>query len=458
VNPLQGGPLGPRAGVARMTRRPCHQYSLESRFADYIRIKKVRVLVLGAGVVGVASAWFLREAGHDVVVVDRQAGPALETSFANGGQVSASHAEPWANPAAPGKILRWMGRADAPLLVRPRADLQQWLWGAAFLRECRSFRTAANIRTILALALHSRDVVKRLRRDLTLEYDCVERGILHFYTDRREFEASLAPAALMRGLGCNRRSITPQEAVALEPALASVGHRIVGADYCAEDESGDAHRFTQQLAQRCVERGVQFLFGSTATSILHAEGRARGAVLRNAQGELCEQLADATVVCLGVESVALLRGVGLRLMIYPGKGYSATFEVIDASRAPQVSLTDDEFKLVFSRFGNRLRVAGTAEIAGWGTELDPLRCAALTRRTAQLFPGACDYEKPDYWAGRRPVTPSNVPYLGRTRIAGLFLNTGHGTLGWTLGPGNGELIAQAISGAAPRIPLPTDRW
>jgi D-amino-acid dehydrogenase len=180
-------------------------------------------------------------------------------------------------------------------------------------------------------------------------------------------------------------------------------------------------------------------------------------VLRNAQGDLCEQPAEATLVCLGVESVALLRSVGQRLMIYPGKGYSATFDVIDPLRAPELSLTDDEFKLVFSRFGNRLRVAGTAEIAGWGTELDPLRCEALTRRTAQLFPKACDYEKPNYWAGRRPVTPSNVPYLGPARIAGLFLNTGHGTLGWTLGPGNGELIAQAISGTATRIPLPADR-
>ena len=417
----------------------------------------MRVLVLGAGVVGVASAWFLREAGHDVVVVDRQPGPALETSFANGGQISASHAEPWANPAAPGRILRWIGQPDAPLLVRPRAELQQWLWGAAFLRECLPSRTAANIRTILALALHSRDVVKRLRRQLALEYDCVERGILHFYTDRREFEASLAPAALMRELGCSRRSISPAEAVALEPALATVEHRIVGADYCAEDESGDAHRFTQQLTQHCVERGVQFRFGSTATSILLSDGHACGAVLRDARGNLCEQPADATLVCLGVESVALLRGVGQRLMIYPGKGYSATFDVVDPSRAPQLSLTDDEFKLVFSRFGSRLRVAGTAEIAGWGMELDPRRCEALTRRTAQLFPGACDYEKPNYWAGRRPVTPSNVPYLGSTRIAGLFLNTGHGTLGWTLGPGNGELIAQAISGAATGIPLPADR-
>ena len=216
----------------------------------------MRVLVLGAGVVGVSSAWFLRELGHEVVVAERQPGPALETSFANGGQVSASHAEPWANPAAPRRILGWLGRADAPLLFRPRAELQQWLWGAAFLRECTASRRAANIRAILALALHSRAVVKRLRRELRLEYDCAERGILHFYTDRREYEASLAPASLMRALGCDRRPLSPQEAIELEPALAPIGDRLVGADYCADDESGDAHLFTRQLARRCAERGV----------------------------------------------------------------------------------------------------------------------------------------------------------------------------------------------------------
>jgi D-amino-acid dehydrogenase len=416
----------------------------------------VRVLVLGAGVVGVCSAWFLRRAGHDVVVVERQAAPAMETSFANGGQISASHAEPWANPAAPGKILRWLGRADAPLLYRPRAELQQWLWGIAFLRECLPGRSAANIRLILQMALHSRGVLKRLRQELALDYDCQERGILHFYTDRREFEASLAPAALMRELGCNRRSISAREAVAIEPALAAVESRIVGADYCAEDESGDAHRFSQALAARCAEDGVEFRFGATAASVVSAGGRVRGveAVIDGRREQIG---ADATVVCLGVQSVPLLRTLGVRLMIYPGKGYSATYEVTDPRRAPQVSLTDDEYKLVFSRLGHRLRVAGTAEIGARGLDLNPVRCEALTRRTRELFAGACDYARPEYWAGLRPVTPTNVPYLGPTRLPGLFLSTGHGTLGWTLGPGSGELIAQVVSGREPAISLPPTR-
>lgn len=414
----------------------------------------MRVLVLGAGVVGVSSAWFLRALGHEVVVAERQPGPALETSFANGGQISASHAEPWANPGAPRKILRWLGRPDAPLLFRPRAELQQWLWGAAFLRECTALRSTANIRQILALALHSRAVVKRLRRELQLDYDCSEHGILHFYTDRREHEASLAPAALMRALGCDRRPLTPQQAIELEPALAPIGGRLVGADYCADDESGDAHLFTRQLAGRCAERGVQFLFGTEVESLQVHGGQVRGAMVRDGAGSIQELPADAVVVCLGVHSAALLRPLGLRLLIYPGKGYSATFDVIAPARAPAVSLTDDEYKLVFSRLGQRLRVAGTAEIAGWSLDLDEVRCAALTRRTQELFPGACDYARPTYWAGLRPVTPSNVPYLGPTRVRGLFLNAGHGTLGWTLGPGNGDLIAQVVSGRPPGVALP----
>jgi D-amino-acid dehydrogenase len=420
-------------------------------------VRKVRVLVLGAGVVGVCSAWSLRDAGHEVVVVERQPAPAMETSFANGGQISASHAEPWANPAAPARILRWLGRADAPLLYRPRAELQQWLWSLAFLRECRPGRSDANIRTILRLALHSRGVLKRLRRQLALEYDCAERGILHFYTDPAEFEASQAPAALMRELGCERRSVSAREAVALEPALAAVEYRIVGADYCAEDESGDAHKFTLALAERCTARGVEFRFGTDAIGLLVADNRVRGAVVVGSDGLRQEIRADATVVCLGVQAVPLLRPLGLRLMIYAGKGYSATFDVVGPGRAPQVSLTDDEFKLVFSRLGQRLRVAGTAEIGARDLELDPVRCAALTRRTRELFPDACDYARPQYWAGLRPVTPSNIPYLGAASVKGLFLNTGHGTLGWTLGPGNGELIAQAVSGSSTAVALPTLR-
>lgn len=417
----------------------------------------MRVLVLGAGIVGTVSAWFLREAGHEVRVVDRQAGVAREASLANGGQISSSHAEPWANPQAPLKILRWLGRADAPLLVRLQPDLRQWLWGLAFLRECLPARTDANIRAILRLALFSRDTVKSMRRELGLDYHCVERGILHFYTERAEFEATRGAAALMTELGCERRSVSAAEAIAIEPALAPFASRIAGADFCAEDESGDAHEFTRQLALRASERGVEFSFDTTVLRLLAAGDRIEGVEVAGPDGWPCPLRADAVVVCMGVHTPRLLAPLGLRLQIYPGKGYSATYDVVSPSHAPSVSLTDDEYKIVFSRFGSRLRVAGTAEIGGWSTALNPERCAALTRRVSELFPAACDYTRPRYWAGLRPVTPSNVPYLGPTRLAGLFINAGHGTLGWTLGAGSGRLIAQAVSGRAPELPLPTLR-
>lgn len=413
----------------------------------------MHVLVLGAGVVGTASAWYLREAGHDVTVVDRQAGAARETSLANGGQISSSHSEPWANPGALRRIVHWLGREDAPLLYRPRLDPLQWRWAAAFLRECLPARTEANIRAIVALALHSRAEVKLLRRKLALEYHCVEKGILHFYTNRAEFEASLKPAALMRGLGCDRRSVSADEAVALEPALAGIRSEIVGADYCAEDESGDAHAFTDQLAQRAAARGVRFLYSTAVSRVLVSGQRCAGVEALDPEGWPVRINADATVVALGVQSARLLRPLGMRMLVYPAKGYSATFDVVDLGRAPSVSLTDDEFKLVFSRLGDRLRVAGTAELGDDGRDLNAVRCEMITRRTQRLFPSACDYARPRYWTGLRPMTPSNVPYLGATRIAGLFVNTGHGTLGWTLAAGSGQLIADLVSGRPTAIPL-----
>ena len=257
----------------------------------------------------------------------------------------------------------------------------------------------------------------------------------------------------MRELGCNRRQVTPEEAVDIEPALASIVDRFAGADYCAEDESGDAYMFSRALAQRCGERGVQFYFDTTVTSVWVEDGRACGVSLVDTAGRQSREAADAVVVCLGVESAAVLRPLGLKPLIYPGKGYSATFLVTDPAAAPSVSLTDDEYKLVFSRFGDRLRVAGTAEIGARGLELDPVRCGVLTRRTEALFPGACDYARPEYWAGLRPVTPSNVPYLGATRVARLFVNAGHGTLGWTLAAGNGQLIARLVGGEPTPVPM-----
>jgi D-amino-acid dehydrogenase len=418
----------------------------------------MRVLVLGGGIIGTASAWFLRAAGHEVTLVERAPGVARETSFANGGQISVSHAEPWANPAAPLKVLKWLGRADAPLLFRLRPELHQWTWALAFLRECLPSRTARNIRHNVRLALYSRALLRALRRELALEYDQLSRGILHFYTSAAEYEASLAPAALMRELGCDRRSIDADEAVRIEPALASLRDRIVGADYCAEDESGDAARFTEGLARAAEQRGVRFVFDTQVTRLVREAGRVCGAEAVGGDGRYRVLPADAVVVALGVHSRALLAPLRIRLPLYPGKGYSATYEIVDAARAPTVSLTDDEYKLVFSRLGARLRVAGTAELNGYDRSLNEKRCAAITRRVQSLFPGTCEYARPSYWAGLRPVTPSSVPLVGAAPIAGLYVNTGHGTLGWTMGVGSGKLLADLVGGRATDIEPPPLPW
>ena len=410
----------------------------------------MRVIVLGAGVVGVTSAWYLAADGHEVTVVDRQPAPAQETSFANGGQISVSHAEPWANPGAPLKALKWMGREDAPLLWRWRVDAAQWAWGLRFLRECTQARARANIRAIVGLGLASREALQGLRRELGLEYEHLERGILHFYTDPREFEHALPQAALMREHGCERVPKTAAECLAIEPALADSRMPIVGGTYTADDESGDARRFTEMLGWHAEGRGVGFRLGATVASLMQDGRRITG--VRLVSGEALA--ADAIVVALGSYSPLLLKPLGLNLPVYPAKGYSATLLLPDAAVAPTVSLTDDGCKLVISRLGNRLRVAGTAEFGGYDTSLNPVRCAALRRRIVDVFPSLAAVDGIDYWAGLRPSTPGNVPVidtLAARGFDGLWLNTGHGTLGWTLACGSARLLVDRIAGRDPGI-------
>ena len=415
----------------------------------------MKVIVLGAGIVGTASAWFLQKAGHEVTVIERQPGAAQETSFANGGQISVSHAEPWANPSAPLKVLKWLGRADAPLLFRPRPEWLQWRWGLEFLRQCTPGHTAHNIRQIVAIAEYSRQTLQSVRAETGIEYDCETRGILHFYTDEREFEQSLPAARLMRELGCPRETVSADAVVRIEPALAAIREKIVGGDFTATDESGDVHKFTTGLADKCRAAGVQFRFNHLVTRLLTegtgAAARIAGVEVIDDEGRHRVLRADSVVLAMGSFSTQLVKPLGIDLMLYPGKGYSATYRVTDPSLAPSVSLTDDGHKLVISRLGDRLRVAGTCEINGYSRELNPVRCEAITRRTKELFPNACDYEQPQYWAGLRPLTPSNVPYIGRTRYSNLFLNTGHGTLGWTMGCGSGRAIADIVSGRRPDL-------
>jgi D-amino-acid dehydrogenase len=295
------------------------------------------------------------------------------------------------------------------------------------------------------MSLYSRAMLQRLRAETGIEYEQSTRGILHYYTQAAEFEAACRAAGLMQHHGLDRRVLSTGEAIRIEPALTAAAARIVGATYTPSDESGDAYLFTSALAKLAEARGVRFRTGVQIQALRTGTNGISGVAVAGAGGE--EVIAgDAFVVALGSYSPLLTRPLGIGLPVYPAKGYSVTVAVADAARAPTVSLTDDEAKIVISRFGQRLRIAGTAELSGWSTDLNMVRCEALLRRAQSFFPAACDWERPTWWTGLRPATPSNVPIIGRTRIRNLWINTGHGTLGWTMACGSGAALADLISG------------
>lgn len=418
----------------------------------------MNILVLGAGVVGVTTAWYLRQSGHEVTVVERQSAAGLETSFANGGQISVSHAEPWANPHVIPEVLRWLGRDDAPLRVHWRWDPAFFAWGLSFLRACWPKQTEANIRAIVSLALYSRSCLQSLRSALSLQYDQQTRGILHVYTQPKAFSQARQAAALMNRFGLDRRVVSAAECVAIEPALRFSGDKLLGGDFTESDESGDAHMFTQHLAKKAAAAGVKFVYGAEILRLRTESGRVVG-VDYVCDSRPASITADACVLALGSESPALAASLGLRLQVYPAKGYSATLDLadVDLEMAPMVSLTDDERKIVFSRLGQRLRIAGTAEFNGFNRQLDPVRCQALMSRARWWFPNLKIEGEPRFWCGLRPATPSNVPYVGGSGIPGLWLNTGHGTLGWTLSCGSASALAAMMSGQAAPVDFPFRR-
>ena len=394
---------------------------------------------MGAGVIGVSAAWYLAEAGHEVTVVERRAEPGLETSFANGGQISAGHAEPWARPSVLPKVLRWLGREDAPLLFRPRADWAQWEWGLRFMLECLPGRFERNCRALAGLAAYSRDCLDSLREGTALKYDYLGKGILQFATDRRDLDAFAAHRDFKSAAQC----------LAIEPALQHSEQRILGGVYHPGDESGDAFKFTSGLAALAREKGVVFEFGKSVSAIKVAEGHV-------VELEGCSVRGDAYVVALGSYSPLMLAPLGIRIPVYPMKGYSITLPLgpAEQSVAPNVSLTDEAHKIVISRLGNRLRAAGTAELTGYDTSVNVARCAAIVRRMRQLFPQLGAVTAVENWAGLRPATPNNIPVIGKTKLENLYLNTGHGTLGWTLACGSGKALADLVSGRRPEVEFP----
>jgi len=392
-------------------------------------------------VIGVTSAWYLAAAGHEVTLVERRAQPGLETSFANGGQISAGHAEPWAKPAALPKILKWLGHEDAPLLFRPRLDWAQWRWGLGFLRECIPGRFERNARVLAGLAGYSRDCLRALRSSTGIHYDELTRGILQFATREADLEVLEQQAKAMNAFGAQREFKNADECAALEPALRDSKEKVLGGLYDPHDESGDAHQFTAELARRCAARGVQFKYGHAIARI-----EAAGARIEAVDG----LRADAYVVALGSYSPLLLAPLGIHIPVYPLKGYSITLN-LGSAEGPSVSLTDEAAKIVISRLGSRLRAAGTAELTGYDTSINATRCNAILERIRTLFPGLAAITAAETWAGLRPATPDNVPVIGRTRFANLFLNTGHGTLGWTLACGSGKALADIVSGRKPEV-------
>lgn len=411
----------------------------------------MNVVVLGAGLAGVTTAWYLVRAGHDVTVIERQPAPGMETSFANGGQISVSHPEPWANPDAPRQILRWLGREDAPLKFRPRADSNQWSWGMRFLLECLPERTRRNTDAIARLALYSRAKLRELRQDTGIAYDCLANGILHLFFDARTFGEAEARAATLRGYGIAARVVGARGCVDVEPALANCRETLHGGIHAPEDESGDAHKFVQALAALAAKRGASFRFGTRVTGWDLVTGRVFGVRITDESGVGGALKADAFVICLGSYSGSLAAVLGTRLPIYPVKGYSVTVPITDERAAPTVSITDESHRIVCSRLGERLRVAGTAELTGYDLAINTVRCEAIRRRLERLFPGCGDASQAEFWAGLRPATPSNVPLIGRGNQANVFFNTGHGTLGWTLACGSGQAIADIVSGQRPEV-------
>jgi D-amino-acid dehydrogenase len=427
----------------------------------------MKIIILGAGIIGVSTAWHLLELGHEVTVVERQPDAALETSFANAGQISVSYCEPWANRDAPLKALKWMFRNDAPLLFRPKLDWQQWRWGLQFLSQCNDAAFERNVQQLVALGAYSHTALKAVVRATGIDYNRLEHGIAHYYTDQKSFDTAGDAAALMRKYGVSRRVVGRDELLRIEPAFTPFAHRIVGGTYTASDESGDARVFTQALAKACIARGAEFLYSHEVVQLNKVGAAIESIAIKpcntapvgiNHPNFVKNLKADQYVAACGSYTAPLLRTVGIDLPIYPGKGYSATFPILRPDAAPKVSTIDDEMKIAISRLGNELRVAGTIEVGGYDLSLTSTvaqaRCQMLSDRI-EAVPGVCDTRNeaqggtPNYWTGLRPATPTNIPYIGQTRVNKLWINAGHGTLGWTHGAGSGKALAELINGQKP---------
>lgn len=406
----------------------------------------MRVVVLGSGVIGVTSAWYLAQAGHEVVVVDRQAEPALETSFANAGQISPGYSAPWSAPGVPLKALKWMVQDLAPLRIAPRWDPVMLGWMGKMLANCTESAYARNKARMLRIAEYSRDCLIELRKEIGIEYDNRAQGLIQLFRSEKQQAASVNDIRILESCGVAYESLALEQIFKYEPALKHVADKLVGGLRLPGDETGDCFKFTQKLAEHCRELGVEFRFNTDIQSLQVEKGEVVG--VKTAQGEL---KGDAYLVALGSYSPSLLAPLGIKLPIYPVKGFSLTIPIDDVERAPESTVMDETYKVAVSRLGDRIRVGGTAELTGFDLSTPDSRRANVEFVVNDLFGGSCDPSSAELWTGLRPMTPDGTPILGETQYRGLFLNTGHGTLGWTMSLGSARYITDLINNRRPAI-------
>lgn len=406
----------------------------------------MKVLVLGSGVIGVTSAYYLARAGHEVTVIDRQPKPALETSFANAGEVSPGYSSPWAGPGVPVKAVKWLLMKHGPLVIRPKLDPVMWLWLLKMLRNCTTARYAVNKSRMIPIAEYSRDCLQALRSEIGIRYDERARGTLQLFRYQSQLDGTGDDIAVLKQYGVPFEVLDREGCMAAEPALAGVKEKFAGGLRLPHDETGDCHMFTQALALEAEKLGVRFNF-NVGIDGLNADATRITGVATSAG----MMTADAYVLALGSYSPHLVRPLGILLPVYPVKGYSITVPIKDASGAPESTVMDESYKVAITRLGDRIRVGGTAEISGYSTKLYAARRATLDHSLTDLFPRGGDLAKATFWCGLRPMTPDGPPVIGATRFANLHLNTGHGTLGWTMACGSGRVLADMLSGKKPEI-------
>ncbi|MCW0394054.1 D-amino acid dehydrogenase 1 [Xanthomonas sacchari] len=406
----------------------------------------MRVLVLGSGVIGTATAWYLARSGCEVTVVDRQPAAGLETSYANAGQVSPGYASPWAAPGVPLKALKWLFQRHAPLAITPTADLQQYLWLAQMLRNCTAERYAINKARMVRLSEYSRDCLDQLRAETGIAYEGRQLGTTQLFRTQQQLDGAAKDIEVLREYGVPYELLDRAGIARVEPALANAPAGLVGALRLPNDQTGDCRLFTQRLAAMAAAAGVQFRQGETIEA-LQADGDRIDGVRIGGRVER----ADRYVVALGSYSPGLLAPLGIRLPVYPLKGYSLTLPIRDAALAPTSTILDESYKVAITRFDARIRVGGMAELAGFDLSRPARRRATLEKVVNDLYPRGGDLAAAEFWTGLRPATPDGTPVVGATGYRNLFLNTGHGTLGWTMACGSGRYLADLMVSRQPQI-------